>query len=111
MWAGFPNYSLEGKGINIVINWLTRNSHLRQYMRIHFTHTRKSLARPQPRGFGLQWPLHPPGTDSSHLMNVAGTAGEKGGSTQLAPSTLGPAPAHFPIIPNPEDQPQSEGRG
>lgn len=23
MWAGFPNYSLEGKGINIVINWLT----------------------------------------------------------------------------------------
>lgn len=29
MWAGFPNYSLEGKGINIVINWLTRNSHLR----------------------------------------------------------------------------------
>lgn len=32
MWAGFPNYSLEGKGINIVINWLTRNSHLR---RIH----------------------------------------------------------------------------
>lgn len=50
--------------------------------------TRKSLARPQTRGFGLQWPQHPPRADSSHLMNVAWTAGEKGGSTQLAPSTL-----------------------
>lgn len=41
-------------------------------------HTRKSLARPQPRGFGFQWPLHPPTADSSHLMNLAWTAGGEG---------------------------------
>lgn len=35
----------------------------------------------------------------------------KGGSAQLAPSTLGPAPAHFPTIPDPEDQPPGKGRG